>query len=73
MSHKSTDKLVNMANQIGKFFTSQGPDEAVSGTLTHIRKFWEPRMRAAIVAHVEQGGSGLDPHVKKAIEGLAAQ
>jgi formate dehydrogenase subunit delta len=66
----SPDKLVYMANQIGKFFAGQGPEEAVGGTATHIRKFWDPRMRAAILAHVEAGGAGLDPPVRAAVEML---
>ena len=64
------DKLVYMANQIGKFFTSQGHDQAVAGTLDHIKKFWDPRMREAIVAHLDSGGRGLDPSVRQAIEQL---
>ncbi len=67
---KSTDKLVYMANQIGKFFAGQGPDIAVSGTAEHIKKFWDPRMRAAIFAYVEEGGAGLDANVRQAIENL---
>ena len=68
----SPDKLVYMANQIGKFFTSQGQEQAVAGTADHIKKFWDPRMRAAIFAHLEAGGGGLDPVVRLAIERLAA-
>jgi formate dehydrogenase subunit delta len=68
----SPDKLVYMANQIGKFFASQGPEEAIAGTADHIKKFWDPRMRATIRAHVEAGGAGLDPNVRKAIETLKA-
>lgn len=70
MSHeKSNDKLVYMANQIGKFFASQGGDEAIAGTESHIRKFWDPRMRAAIIAHLDQtGGAGLAPHVREAVQ-----
>lgn len=64
------DKLVYMANQIGKFFASQGGDQAVAGTADHIEKFWDPRMRAAILAHLQAGGAGLDPHVRQAIEKL---
>ena len=64
------DKLVYMANQIGKFFASQGPDQAVAGTLDHLKKFWDPRMREAIVAHLEKGGEGLDAHVREAVEQL---
>jgi formate dehydrogenase subunit delta len=67
----SPDKLIYMANQIGKFFASQGPEQAVAGTADHIRKFWDPRMRAAIIAHLKAGGGGLDPFVRKAVERLA--
>jgi formate dehydrogenase subunit delta len=68
----SPDKLVYMANQIGKFFASQGPDKAVAGIAEHIGKFWDPRMRAAIFVHVEAGGVGLDPPVRAAIDRLCA-
>jgi formate dehydrogenase subunit delta len=66
----SPDKLVMMANQIGKFFASQGPKAAVPGTAEHIKKFWEPRMRRAIFAHIDAGGAGLDPLVREALESL---
>ena len=62
------DKLVYMANQIGKFFATQGKDEAVAGTADHLKKFWDPRMRAAILAHLDAGGEGLDPSVRQAVE-----
>jgi formate dehydrogenase subunit delta len=68
----SPDKLVYMANQIGKFFASQGPEKAAAGTADHIKKFWDPRMRAAIFAHVDAGGAGLDPAVRTAIKSLMA-
>jgi len=72
MSHdKSLAKLVYMANQIGKFFVSQGADKAAAGIAEHIAKFWDPRMRATIIAHVRSGGVGLDPDVVRAIESLA--
>jgi formate dehydrogenase subunit delta len=66
----SPDRLAYMANQIGKFFQSQGHDKAVSGTAEHIRKFWDPRMRKMIFAHLDAGGAGLDPFVREAIETL---
>ena len=68
----SLDKLVYMANQIGKFFASQGREQAVAGTADHIKKFWDPRMRAAIFAHLEAGGAGLDPVIRAALESLVA-
>lgn len=72
MSHDTRDKLVYMANQIAKFFASQGNDKAVAGTADHIRKFWDPRMRAQIFAHLKTGGAGLDPVARQAVEKLAA-
>jgi len=68
----SPDKLVYMANQIGKFFASQGEAEAVVGVANHLERFWDPRMRQTIVAHLEAGGAGLDPSVKRAVASLAS-
>ena len=66
----SPEKLIYMANQIGKFFRSQGRDKAVPGIAEHVRKFWDPRMRAAILSHLDRGGTGLDPEVREAIATL---
>jgi formate dehydrogenase subunit delta len=68
---KSTpEKLVYMANQIGTFFNSQDKDTAAAKIAEHIVKFWDPRMRTAILAHVDAGGTGLEPAARKAIETL---
>jgi formate dehydrogenase subunit delta len=69
----SPDKLVYMANQIGKFFNSQGEGKIVAGIANHIAQFWDPRMRAAIFEHLDAGGAGLDPFVRKAVEQLKAK
>jgi formate dehydrogenase subunit delta len=55
--HGGAAALVRMANQIGEFFDSM-PDrpEALAGVAEHIKKFWEPRMRRALLAHVDAGG-----------------
>jgi formate dehydrogenase subunit delta len=66
----SRDRLIYMANQIGKFFQSQGYEKVVPGIADHIRRFWDPRMRAAIFAHFDAGGAGLDPNVRDAIAQL---
>jgi formate dehydrogenase subunit delta len=68
----SPDKLVYMANQIGKFFVSQGEDEAAPLIADHLTKFWDPRMRKAIIAHLAEGGAGLDPAVREAVGRLSA-
>ena len=70
---KSPDKLVYMANQIGKFFASQGEKNELDGIATHIRKFWDPRMRKAIYAHMAAGGAGLEPKVRAALEKLRGE
>ncbi len=66
----SPDKLVYMANQIGKFFEANGHDAAVAGISDHIAHFWEPRMRKQIYAHMAKGGAGLDPLAKEALKAL---
>ena len=64
------EALVRMANQIGTFFEAM-PDrpEALEGIATHIRKFWDPRMRRALLAHVDEQSSAdeLSPMVTEAI------
>ena len=67
------EKLVTMANQIGKFFASQKSGEAVHGIADHIKKFWDPRMRAGLLAYLDAGGEGLDPHVREAAEQLSRE
>jgi formate dehydrogenase subunit delta len=64
------EKLVYMANQIGKFFAHQGGEKAVAGIADHIEKFWDPRMRAGMAAHLAAGGHGLDPLVLEAVKRL---
>jgi formate dehydrogenase subunit delta len=66
----SPDKLVYMANQIGRFFASQGDQQAAAGIADHLQKYWDPRMRATIVDHLAHGGPGLDPLVREAVEQL---
>ncbi len=62
------DKLTMMANQIGLFFKSQGEAAAPAAIADHLKKFWDPGMRADIVAHLDKGGAGLDPLVRSGIE-----
>jgi formate dehydrogenase subunit delta len=62
------EKLVHMANQIGKFFSTQVKVDAAEAVAEHLRKFWDPRMRAEIGAYLAEGGKGLDPFVRQAVE-----
>ena len=38
---------------------------AVRDAAEHINKFWDPRMRTALLAHLNAGGEGLDPTIVK--------
>ncbi|WP_122153760.1 formate dehydrogenase subunit delta [Paraburkholderia sp.] len=63
--------LIEMANRIGEFFDSM-PDreEALAGIADHIRRFWEPRMRRALLAAADQpdtGGLAISPIVLEAL------
>ncbi len=65
--------LVKMANQIGAFFHAEsGPEAAPADIARHIERFWDKRMRSAIVAHLGAGGDGLDAEVRRAVELVAA-
>jgi formate dehydrogenase subunit delta len=68
------ERLVAMANDIGKFFAAD-PDkaEAARGVATHVRRFWDPRMRREIIAHYKNGGAGLDDVPRSAIAILAGE
>ncbi|CAN5404802.1 hypothetical protein BH10PSE11_BH10PSE11_01240 [soil metagenome] len=67
------DRLVHMANQIGKFFATQDTSKASDAIAEHLRKFWDPRMRKQICAYFNGGGKGLDPLTYRAVEMIAAQ
>lgn len=55
--------LVAMANQIGDFFAPYPRERALEGLRNHFRSYWDPRMRAALLEHIDAGGEGLDERV----------
>ena len=62
-----------MANDIGAFFGADA-DRAVAArnVATHLKRFWDPRMRRQIVAHYREGGDGLHDVARSAV-GLLEQ
>ena len=70
MSHNTVDTLVKMANQIGQFFSAQKTGDQAASAADHLRKFWDPRMRAGIIDYVAQGGQGLNPVALEAVKRL---
>ena len=61
--------LLHMANRIGQFFESMPDQEEASKEIaSHLRKFWEPRMRRELLAHLDTNdGAGLLPIVRSAV------
>ncbi|MGF6773349.1 formate dehydrogenase subunit delta [Paraburkholderia sp. GAS199] len=66
-----TQNLIDMANRIGDFFDSMPDrDEALDGIADHIRRFWEPRMRRALLKSLdvpETGGIEMSGIVREAV------
>jgi formate dehydrogenase subunit delta len=63
----TVDKLVRMANQIAEEFEHQQGGNAARATWDHIWHFWDPGMRALIVAYLDAGGVGLRPTAREAV------
>jgi formate dehydrogenase subunit delta len=65
----NVEHLVSMANQIGRFYEAYpNRDEALANTARHIRRSWDPRMRSALLTHIDaEHGEGLDVFVLEAV------
>jgi formate dehydrogenase subunit delta len=56
----NVERMVEMVNDIANFFASETDRTvATAGVANHLKRYWEPRMRRQIVAHLEAGGHGL--------------
>ena len=58
------EHLVRMANQIAMNFGTMGDDDAVAATADHIEMFWDPRMKASVLADT----MGLSPIALAAVD-----
>jgi formate dehydrogenase subunit delta len=65
---KAVTHLVAMANDIAAFFEPEAGAQAPQAICEHLLKFWEPRMRAQIVGHLDGGGEGLTPVARDAVQ-----
>jgi formate dehydrogenase subunit delta len=58
------DKLIDMANQIGDFFAPYPIVRQTEGIRNHLRTYWDPRMREALLEYIsKEGGKNLHAHV----------
>ena len=61
-------RLHHMIDQIARNFAAIGHDNAVAATADHIVKFWDPRMKAALLAG---DPNALSPIARGAVAMLA--
>lgn len=59
-------RLIHDANEIAKYFAAYPREEAIAGIADHIRKFWDPRMRAELQSMLAQNEAALNELVKEA-------
>ena len=68
------DALIKMANQIADFFEAESGKDAPAAVATHLRRYWEPRMRKDILTHFDlNAGEGLEGAALEGVALLAAQ
>lgn len=66
-----TPRLVTMVNDIAAYFASEPDrDAAVQSIALHLRRFWAPRLRHAIAAHLAEGGVGLGELARDGVRAL---
>jgi formate dehydrogenase subunit delta len=70
------DLLIKMTNEIGDFFTgvdSNDPQAAARDVANHLKRYWDPRMRAQMLRYYEERqGAGLTDLGKNAVALLYA-
>ena len=59
--------LRHMVDQIARNFAVQGEEAAIAATAEHLQLFWDPRMKAAILA---DDRALLSPIARAAVERL---
>ena len=71
----NTDLMIKMLNEISAFFDAEtDKEQAARDVKSHVRRYWEPRMRAQLLEYFEQRkGVGLSDLALKAVGLLAAE
>lgn len=60
-------KLVDMANQIARFFQSYPPAEASASIADHLIAFWTPAMCRELASRIERTRGQTEPLVVQAV------
>lgn len=64
-------RLIHDANEIAKYFAAYPREEAIAGIADHIKKFWDPRMRAELQSMLTQNEGALHDLVREAGDRLS--
>lgn len=62
--------VVRLGQDLVRNFQTLPPDKAASEIATHIKKFWEPRMRRDLLERVRSGEADVPPLLASAAEHL---
>ncbi|MBB4933429.1 formate dehydrogenase subunit delta [Lipingzhangella halophila] len=66
----TTSPQIRMVNDIAVQFHSRPPEKAVEWIADHIRKFWDPRMRADVRKRAAEQPEEFDPLALEAVRVL---
>lgn len=70
MSSTTLPSYVRLANEIARQFEHRPPEAAATAVANHMRAVWDPRMKKALLAHLDAGGDDLSPIAALAAERL---
>jgi formate dehydrogenase subunit delta len=62
--------VIRLGHDLVRNFEALPPDKAAEEIATHIRKFWEPRMRRELLHHADTGDARLGALLTAAAESL---
>ncbi len=62
--------VVRLGHDLVRNFEALPPEKAAEELATHIKKFWEPRMRHELLARIRRGETDLHPLLVRAAEDL---
>ncbi len=66
----SVPPVVRLGHDLVRNFEALPREKAAEEIATHIKKFWEPRMRHELLARVRRGDTDLHPLLVRAAEDL---
>lgn len=70
MSAHGESPVIRLGHDLVRNFEALPAEKAAEEIATHIRKFWEPRMRQELLAHVRWGDTAMHPLLVRAAEDL---